>query len=322
VERSPLRFRVGITVALTFAGALATGASPASAYTFGSAAFAAPVNASHAPSMSITSNVSDIALKASIDHHDGSMTAKWSAPTGESVTVTGRFGAKVNLTERTTSTSGKELFVEVTTPEIDKTNTAAVNAMMDAYKTGKRSVEKDATNTGIDAAQVSDVGVASIYDSWCVDVSLNSGAAKEHFCDIRTKVQDNGGGDWYMGDEMTGTTSWHSGQALFSSYGGDAYSSGNTMVKWNPAGTINPGSCSSNTQQVTYNGFSISSTSTVCPDRIDPYTNNLGGAGIEEFWHGCSAGSVGLNPVDVVHSPPSASVSATLKGYIHTEWTC
>jgi len=286
-------------------------------------AVAIPADAAgRAPSMTIESNVPGLALKTSIDHHDGSMTAKWAAPTGESITVTGRPGARVKLSARTTPTGGQEVFSEVVIPEIDKTDTAAVNAMMDAYRTGKRSVTKDAINTGIDPAQADNISIQSYYDSWCVDVSLGSGAATEHFCDIRTKIQDNGGGDWYMGDEMTGTTSWHSGRALFSSYGGDAYSANNVVVKWAPSGTINPGSCGSNTQQVSYNGFSISSTSQVCPDSIDPYTNNLGGAGIEEFWHGCSAGSIGFNPVDVIHSPPSVSVGATLKGYIHTEWTC
>jgi len=286
----------------------------------------APAVAALAPSphaMTMSTAIPGMAMRSSVDHGDGSVTVRWSAPTGEAVTVTGTPGAVVSATRRTTPTGGQELFVDVRTPDIDKADTEAVAKALNAYQTGMRSVQRDAANTGIPASEVSGiVPLTVIFDSWCVDVTLDS-RHWEHFCDVREKVQDNGGGDWYMGDEMTGSTTRTGGQYLYSSYGGVAYTANNTMVKWQPSADVVPSSgCATNTQKLSYNGVELSSETTVCPSVIHPYTNRLGGAGLEEFWHGCDDGVIGLNPVDVIHSPPSASVGATLKGYIHTEPSC
>ncbi|MDT4990625.1 MAG: hypothetical protein QOH97_517 [Actinoplanes sp.] len=285
------------------------------------AAAAAPTRP--AMSMNMVTGIKGMALKSIVDHGDGSMTAKWAAPAGEAVTVTGTPGATVSATQATTPTGGEEMYFEVTMPPIDKTDAAAVAAATAAFKTGKRSVLRDAANTGIATSEVASLAAASapIYDSWCVDVKLDN-EHKEHFCDVREKVQDNGGGDWYMGDEMSGSVQRTGYEWLYSSYGGVAYPSGNTMPKWAPTGELHPSACGENTAKVGYQGVELSSTTTICPDKIDPLTNNLGGSGLEEFWHGCDDGTIGLNPVDVIHSPPSASLSAKLKGYIHMEQYC
>src|SRR5262249_59777331 len=97
------------------------------------------------------------------------------------------------------------------------------------------------------------------------------------------------GGDWHLVDKITGSSSVAGGALLplYSSYGGDSYASGNTMVQWAPTGSYHPSSCQTYTASLTYGAASVTAPATFCPDRMDIYTGNLGGEGIEEFWHGC-----------------------------------
>jgi hypothetical protein len=273
----------------------------------------------------MSASIPKMALQASVDHGDGSVTSTWSAPTGEAVTVTGRPGATVKAEKKATGRQGAEMTVEVTLPPIDK-NSDAMSKAIASFASGRRSVKRDAAHTGIPESEVSTNTVhtmdAPIFDSWCTDYRLDDHHA-EHFCDIRRKVQDNGGGDWYLGDEMTGTTTNTGGWHLYSSYGGIVYPAGNEMVLWKPNQTIYPSACGKDTQKISYNGVELSTEATVCPDKIDPIPSGFGGPGIEVFWHGCAdQQSIGFDPIDIVHNPPGKSTQATLKAYVHTEAFC
>lgn len=274
----------------------------------------------------IESTVPGMALQSAVDNKDGSATVTWAAPTGEHVTVTGRPGATVKVSGTAGEGPG-ELTIRVTPAPLDKSDSKAVAEAFNDFASGRRSVYRDALRVGMTEAEAATIAhgkpgsmhVATggdIINSVCVDGSGDGGRAHIHFCDVQSVVQRNGS-DWYVGDEMTGTAqdTLHN---LFTTIGANIYGGGNTLVKWSPSGRINPSACASNTASVSWNGFSLSSTANACPDFIDPRVNPYG-PGFGEYWHGFTHAAVGLNPVDVVHNPPSASPWASLHWYLHWE---
>lgn len=283
----PLIGTLALAMAIPSATALAAPSVPA-----------APARGLVTGVMTMESSVPGLALTSSFANSDGTYTATWesSAGIGTEVQATAPAGTKVTLTQDTTDGVASE--VTVTPPPL-----------------GKGGAQP--------------MGQPPVLNAWCTDLYMDKVNGKyqahEHFCDTQYKVVDKGGGDWYILDKMFGTSS--NGQDgnywLWSSYGGDSYPSGNTMVQWAPTGSFHPSACKSYTASLTYGGFSVSVPATYCPNTMDIYTGTLGGQGIEEFWHGCVwPGSVGFNPIDTVHNPPSASYNATLHAYMHLTHLC
>jgi hypothetical protein len=162
--------------------------------------------------------------------------------------------------------------------------------------------------TGSDSAGAVTASTATILNSPCISLSGDGGHATSRFCDVQRKVQANGL-DWYLGDSGTGTASDVNGWKLIQFRGNTQYSSGNSEVQWRPNGTVDVGSCSVKTFGITYNGVSISSSATSCPAKLDPYlaTTHFG-----VNWSGCNHNQDGIAPVDLVHSPASASAAITV----------
>ena len=90
------------------------------------AALSLPFVAAHAttappPTMGfrLVSSIAGMALQSSIDNKDGSFTARWSAPTGEQVTITGRPGATVSISS-TAGTGPGDMTIQVDPAPLDK----------------------------------------------------------------------------------------------------------------------------------------------------------------------------------------------------------
>jgi len=250
--------------------------------------------------MTMITSVPGVALTSSVANVDGTYTLTWdaSAAGGTEVQATGPAGTTVSLSLTTTDTGEITGALDVTPPPVDKTL-----AMFQA-----------AQGTLAQPLQVA---------SACGTLSVAGGIAKEYYCNIQTLEINNGGGDWYLSDEMTATTTLKkSFYSLYSTYVGDSYHSGNTMVRWQPTRTYTEDHCTDTTLGYSYQGVSISRTFTFCPTRVDPGINALGGPGIEEFWHGPISGifngiSIGMSPLDLMHSPPAASAQFVVHAYIH-----
>lgn len=113
--------------------------------------------------------------------------------------------------------------------------------------------------------------------------------------------------DWYFGNEMTGTGHDDTG-SLTAFFGSDHYDVGNTVVQYAPNATLHPSACETQTYGLSYNGFTWSSTATICPDSVDPMIGSSK-PGFGSKWRGRVKNTyVGINPVDLVHNPPNASV--------------
>lgn len=190
-----------------------------------------------------------------------------------------------------------------------------------AAMSGQR--DSNQTTTGNAAASPDAMTANSsgtIMASPCVKVTGDGGSAYGRFCDVQRLVQANGS-DWYMSDAGTGSGAETGWSNLSEFRGVIRYGSANTIVSWRPNGTIYKGSCQDNTQSLTFNGYSVSSTSTICPDEVDPFAPSDHAFG--ETWWGCEGGPVvGLNPVDIDHSPPSSDASVTVTATIAWTWPC
>lgn len=268
---------------------------------------ATPAPASGGSSFTLISSVQGMTLHREVRHGDGTITATYNSTIG-AVAVTGDPGATVLIR----TYDGKDLSVVVQSPQLSK---EAARAAAVSYRTRGRSPAADARHAGVPATDSARTAPSEyIYDSWCVSVSGDSNRAYGHVCDVEKVMQQNGG-DWYIGDEVTGTGR-DTGNGLYSFLGADFYGSGNTLVKWAPSGTLHPSTCNTVTFGLSYGAASVSSTATLCPDTIDPVLNAYG-PGFGEFWHGNTKSYVGLNPVDVIHDPPGASPSGSLHVYIH-----
>jgi hypothetical protein len=142
-------------------------------------------------------------------------------------------------------------------------------------------------------------------------VSGDGGDAYGRACDIQRMVQDNGGGNWIIGDEVTssgndtGPFRWDilEGLTAYVNYGAN-----NTIVKWVPNSTVTEGNCSTVSLGLSYDGVSLSDTQTICPDRMDPYGTNTSNK-FGSSWSGCDdpAYTEGTNSVDVDNNPWNAS---------------
>lgn len=157
----------------------------------------------------------------------------------------------------------------------------------------------------------------TILASPCVALkNVNGGAGGGETCDVITMVQENGPNDqnWYLGDELTTSGSesnWDTN--LESLTGNDKYANGNQIVKWDPSSSRTQGSCSSISENLTYDGVGVSSTDSVCPNKISPeWYAPTTGSGVT--WSGCDGTDIlGAPGVDVLHSPPGTSLKMVVR---------
>jgi hypothetical protein len=137
-------------------------------------------------------------------------------------------------------------------------------------------------------------------------------------------IQDNGGGNWIIGDEITGSGNdtgpwgWNTLTNLTAYVN---YGSHNTIVQWRPNSAIPEGSCSTVSLGLTYAGVSLSDSSTVCPDVLSPYGTNTSNK-FGSSWSGCDWDMIteGVDSVDVDNNPWNASDWPNLTVSISWGW--
>jgi hypothetical protein len=182
--------------------------------------------------------------------------------------------------------------------------------------------------TGSDAQEYTDAVTASTtvpYDNYCASLNYSSGAIVGQGCSTLFLVAIPSAGDWYFNNKfkmsVQGTQSYNAGcfltgpggptcpYRLFEEAWSIGWSANNNVYDWDPAGTINKGSCTNTTISATYHGFGISVGTTVCPTKIQPWKLSLLSSGTE--WTGVEKdndweAAIGLQ---AVHNPPNAAAS-------------
>jgi hypothetical protein len=245
----------------------------------------------------------------------GSYVASWLVD-GSKITVAGPAGLTVRVSAAAASAASGSVTASVTAPSRPKAQSLAELA---TTPTSAQSIRNDAYAVGYtpaQAARVSPATAGAIYDGWCVDVYGDSNHAHGHGCIERIIIQQNGG-DWYLGDEISGTgNDTGSSNSLTGFQVRDDYPNGNTIVQYSPSGTVNRSSCGTFNPSLTYKAISISSSSDVCADKVQPALNGSRGYGVH--WSGCDGfdEAEGLSSVSVVHSPSGASVASTLNATV------
>ena len=198
-------------------------------------------------------------------------------------------------------------------------------ALAEAYARSGKSIAQDAMAVGYSAAQARKLArqaagthartaysPGQIIETPCASVSGDSNNAYGRACDVQKMVQDNGGGNWIVGDETTssgndtGPFRWNTLESLTAYVN---YGANNTIVQWKPGSSVPEGNCSTVSLSLSYDNVGLSDSETVCPDREDPYgtgTANKFGA----QWSGCDTSNYveGADSVDVDNNPSNASV--------------
>lgn len=136
-------------------------------------------------------------------------------------------------------------------------------------------------------------------------------------------MQDNGGGNWYVGDQITGSGNDTSGSNSLTGLAATVnYGSCNSIVQWAPNASVYVGNCTTVTEGTTYNNVSLNSSTQVCPAHMDPELSN--GTHFASHWSGCNNNNftAGVNSTDVVWNPYNASSNPGLSVSIWWNWTC
>ncbi|HEX6500215.1 MAG TPA: hypothetical protein VF054_14470 [Micromonosporaceae bacterium] len=263
--------------------------------------------------------------EAPIGH--GAWVASWAVGQA-TVKVAGMPGLTVHVDAAHAADPTGSVAVSVTARHIDRTTMLAQRT---SYTAGGYLAYDEALAAGFTPGEASNVvqvhavgpsyAPGDIYDSWCVDTTGDSGYAWGHGCVVQKIIQMNGG-DWYLGDQISGTANdqsgFNTGNSLEAFRVRDDYPSGNTVVQYNPTGTVSTGSCTTFTPSLTYDGVTVSASANLCADNEQPSFNGSIGYGAK--WNGCDGfeQDEGVSAVSVIHSPSGASVSATL--YVTIWW--
>jgi hypothetical protein len=183
-----------------------------------------------------------------------------------------------------------------------------------ALAVGFTPAEAQALAHKVDAGVNPQYSVGQIMATPCVSTSGDSGHAWGRACDTQKFMQDNGGGNWIIGDEVVGSgndpccgtanltnlTSWVS------------YGANNNIFHWSPNATISVGSCQTYTATAGYNGVGLSATTNVC-DQLSPYGaengRKFGSAWGTCDWQGQTEGNAST---DIVNNPSNASSWVTM----------
>ncbi|WP_370100437.1 hypothetical protein [Streptacidiphilus sp. MAP12-20] len=275
---------------------------------------AAPLHSQH---FNIT-GLSGATFQAEHQLPGGYWTAQWKVQ-GHTVKVAALPGSTVVLKQ----THGK-VSAQVNTPNLKTTFHGDGRAAAFGYMASGASVIANAEAVGFTPAQAAkiaasaapkgrimplDTSVGGIIQSPCASVSGDAGNAWGQTCDIQKMLENDGGGNWYVGDQVTGSGNdpdWYaslSGLAADINYGG-----GNSMKQWDPSGYRDAGQCGTLSTSASWNGIGVSASSPLCPDHIDidgrATAQNYG-----SHWSGHDTGNrtEGVASSDVVYSPGNAS---------------
>jgi hypothetical protein len=136
-------------------------------------------------------------------------------------------------------------------------------------------------------------------------------------CDTQKFVQDNGGGNWIIGDQIVG--SGNDPCCLFGTGNLEAldswvvYGANNSIFDWSPNSTVPAGGCTNWTASLSYNGVGLSAQTTICSDQLDPKNANSG-TSFGSRWTGCDSNAYveGNASTDIDYNPSNASDVPTL----------
>jgi hypothetical protein len=254
----------------------------------------------------------------------GDYVATWKI-NGETVKVAAPTGSTVTVVAPTAKSSG----VAVTLPA-PKVKPTGMNR--DSLKPSG-AVVPDALAVGFTPAQATAMvrkaqhtvhpmyNVGDIMATPCASVSGDSGRAWGRACDTQKFLQDHGGGNWIIGDEIVGSGNdcCISGSAnLTALTSWISYGANNSIFNWAPNATISVGSCTSYTASLGYNGSGVSATTNIC-DQLSPYDANTG-TQFGSTWGTCDwqGNTEGNASTDIDNNPSNASASVTL--HVSISW--
>lgn len=249
---------------------------------------------------------------------DGTVTDTWGVSGTPRVAVTGRPGLTVTITPDA---------VGATAPDIDKARVGVSNPPNDLAAGRSANMDGAAIQTSQLVQRRPHLAAlaysGTIYDSWCVQVFSPDGKVRTDACVTRYLDTDLGGGNWYLAHTINASgisndTNWFLPDRLDQVKSWMTYPSGNQYVQWTPGSSSGVGACGSYNIGIVsaQTGVSYSQSQTVCP-------NTLGPANLDTSTSSPSFGSVwdgpavrgeyrGTESVDLLHSPPGASIGATL----------
>ena len=165
---------------------------------------------------------------------------------------------------------------------------------------------------------------AYIYNSWCAGY-YPSGGGYIDACDLEYMVQNSGGGDWYLADQITTNANASGLQYYLTDF---SWPANNRFVEWSPQSPTSVGGCQTVSEGLSYDGLNLGTQYQVCSETVSPSVYNSGSpyfmmtssnaCGWILFWDTCPSGSQGYQTSDIVHSPPSASYDPLLS--VHMQW--
>lgn len=303
--------RLGLAVV---AAAVATMSQPL----WAAAAIPSLPAAAHSAHFQLVTSATNVTFLGERQIPGGDFTAAWRLYS-ETVRVAGPSGSTVIVPKP----AAKQALVTVR--PLASAHKGSLAALAAAYALAGKSVVQDAMAVGYTRAEamnlaaqapaVDSVSLAyspgQIIQTPCASVSGDGNNAYGRACDIQRMVQDNGGGNWIIADEVTssgndtGPFRWNTLESLTAYVN---YGANNTIIKWTPNATITQGNCGTITLGFTYQGVGLSATQTVCPDRMDPYGTNTGNK-FGASWSGCDTSNYteGTTSVDVDNNPWNAS---------------
>jgi hypothetical protein len=282
-------------------------------------ATAAPANAAPATSehFHLSTTLTGVSFQSEAALSNGDYTAMWKTPTGV-VKVAAPSGSTVTVV----ASPGGSAEVGVTLP-----TRGTKSALPNFSPAG--SIVANAMAVGYSAAQARALVMSSriqpnwspgdVMDTPCAYVSGDGGHAWGRACNTQVFVQDNGGGNWILGDEIVGSGNDLGFGNLSTLRAWVQYGANNTIFNWSPASTVPEGNCTSYSATV----GSISASTTVCADRLDPYGANTS-TKFGASWSGCDSEGYteGMASADKDNNPTNASAWARMNIYISWDYLC
>jgi hypothetical protein len=315
----PRALAVGAAVALAIGAAgQALAAAPASAKA--PMATSTPT-AAGSKQFHLKTTLSGVSFQGESQLSNGDYSASWKTPS-ETVKVAAPSGSTVILTTPTANSAGVAVALpsggtkptHVTADLLRPASAIVTNAVA----VGFTPTQAQALIPGHGIQPFYTVG--QILETPCVSVTGDSGSAWGRACDTQKFVQDNGGANWVVGDQIVGSGNDPGSAALSNLKAWVSYGPNNSIINWSPNATVSVGGCTNWTAGLTYSGLNLSASTTICSDRVDPYDAG-GGTQFGSSWSGCDVSNYteGVAAVDVDNNPSNASFWVTLNIYIG--WT-
>ncbi len=266
----------------------------------------------------LNTKLAGVSFKSEAALSNGDYTATWNTPT-ETVKVAAPSGSTVTLAASPTGSA--EVGVTLPTgdskpaqPNLGPAGSIVANAIAVGYSVAE--ADALAMKTGVQP----NYNVGDIIATPCVSVTGDAGWAWGRACDTQKFLQNNGGGNWILGDAVVGSANDTGCWCLSNLTAWVQYGANNSIFNWSPNATVTEGSCTNWTASLAYNSVGLSASTTVCSDRLDPYDANTG-TKFGAAWSGldCSHDyTQGVASADVDNNPSNASAAVTL--YIHIAW--